>query len=277
MRAVVSLMRALLRDRLIWFILIGGALFAAESAWQQRQNKVILIDLPLVEKLAVQWQAQTKSPPNASQLDALIEGYIREEILVREAARLGLDQQDVIIRRRLAQKVEFFLGDVEPPETPNEAGLKAYFDENIERYSQPETVSFQHIFANKEAAARALLEQAGGDQANWRLLGQPFMLNREYAGQSQTDLLQLMGAGFTNTVFEQAKTGIWFGPVRSAYGWHVVKLTARSEKKVPDFATMIEKVANDWHVEQARNAQQAAWEKLRQDYRVEMVPLEGGQ
>ena len=275
MQAVISFMRTLLRDRLIWFVLIGGALFAAEWAWQQRQNKVILIDLPLVEKLAVQWQAQTKSPPNASQLDALIEGYVREEILVREAARLGLDQQDVIIRRRLAQKVEFFLGDVEPPQSPDEAGLKEYFDENIERYSQPEKVSFQHIFANKQVEAAALLTQLGEGEANWRLLGQPFMLNREYAGQSQTDLLQLMGRRFTDAVFAQAQLGAWFGPVRSAYGWHVVKLTARSQKQVPEFASMIEKVANDWHVEQARNAQQAAWEKLRQDYRVEMVPLEG--
>jgi len=277
MRIIVSFMRTMLRDRLIWFVLIGGALFAAEWAWQQRQNKVILIDLPLVEKLAVQWQAQTKSPPNASQLDALIEGYVREEILVREAARLGLDQQDVIIRRRLAQKVEFFLGDVEPPESPDEAGLKVYFDANVERYSQPEKVSFQHIFANKEAEAKALLAQVGADEANWRLLGQPFMLNREYAGQSQTDLLQLMGGRFTDAVFVQPQVNTWFGPVRSAYGWHVVKLVARSQKQVPEFTSMIEKVANDWHGEQARIAQQAAWEKLRQDYRVEMVPLEGGQ
>ena len=276
MESLRSFIRALLRDRLVWFVLIGVALFGAEWALQQRQNKVILIDLPLVEKLAVQWQAQTKSPASPAQLDALIEGYIREEILVREAERLGLDEQDIIIRRRLAQKVEFFLGEIDPPETPDEAALQRYFEDNVERYSRPVQLSFQHIFANSQDQANRLLAELDAEPVDWRALGQPFMLNREYASLSQVDMVQLMGRAFSEALFAQSQLDIWFGPVRSAYGWHLVKLTARSEKKVPDFADMVEKIANDWHVEQAALAQRQAWEALRAAYQVEMVPLEAG-
>ena len=219
---MMTFLAMILRDRLVWFVLIGAALFAVEWAVEKRQNKLIYIDLPLVEKLAVQWEAQTKTPPAAHQLDALIEGYIREEILVREAERLGLDDQDVIIRRRLAQKVEFFLGDIEPPELPDKAGLRAYFDANIERYTSPEKLSFQHIFANQATEAEALLAQVARDQAGWRDLGQPFMLNREYARLSRLDMVQLMGPKFSDQLFadgaEELPAQKWIGPIRSAFG-----------------------------------------------------------
>ena len=268
----------LLRDRLVWFVLIGATLFGVEWAVEKRQDKLIYIDLPLVEKLAVQWEAQTKTPPAAHQLDALIEGYIREEILVREAERLGLDDQDIIIRRRLAQKVEFFLGDVEPPELPDEAGLRAYFNANIERYASPEKLSFRHIFANQAAEAEALRVQVAGDEAGWRDLGQPFMLNREYARLSRLDMVQLMWPTFSDALFaegaEKLPSQKWVGPIRSAFGWHVVQLTNRVAAKTPSFDVMVEKVANDWHSEQAANAKRKAWDDIRASYRVEMAPIE---
>ena len=98
-------LRRLAQDRLVWFVVLGLALFGADRLLQARSQNIIKIDLPLVEKLVAQWEGQTERLPNARELDALIEGYIREEILVREAARLGLDGDDIIIRRRLAQKV----------------------------------------------------------------------------------------------------------------------------------------------------------------------------
>lgn len=268
----MSFLRLLLRDRFVWFVLIGLALFVGEWALQKRQDKVIYIDLPLVEKLATQWQAQTKSAPAPHQLDALIEGYIREEILVREAERLGLDDQDVIIRRRLAQKVEFFLGDAAAPEPPTEADLRAFFESQKQRYSTPETVSFRHIFTASQADAQALLATANDE--NWRNLGQPFMLNREYARLSQTDLLQLMGSQFSDALFADGPTGQWRGPVRSAFGWHVVNITSRSAASPAPFETMVEKLANDWHADKAAQAKQKAWQDIRASYRIEMAPIE---
>ena len=86
----------------------------------------------MLEKLAAQWQGQTRRLPDANELDALVEGYVREEILVREARRLNLDQDDVIIRRRLAQKYEFLLADadVQPNPMPTRC---AHFSKPIAR------------------------------------------------------------------------------------------------------------------------------------------------
>lgn len=274
--------QALLRDRLVWFIAVGALLFTVDWTLQKRDEKRILIDLPLVEKLATQWQSQTKSPPSPHQLDALIEGYIREEILVREARNLGLDDDDVIIRRRLAQKVDFVLGDVTPPELPDKDGLRAHYEANLARYTRPERISFRHVFAASQAQAAGLLKQLQRNDRDWRETGEPFMLNREYVGQSQTTLAQNFGGDFATGVFAMhlpdqrpdQGSAEWQGPLRSAYGWHVVQVTSRDAQSRPPFEALIEKLALDWQQEQAVEARRKAYRDLRSGYRIEMVPIE---
>lgn len=263
----------LARDRLVWFVALGVLLFAVDWAAERREAKLIRIDLPLVEKLVAQWEGQTKRRPNARELDALIEGHIREEILVREAMRLGLDGNDVIIRRRLAQKVEFLLGDGAAGAAQDEAALRAWFDAHSDAYGQPATVSWQHVFAADAAAAESFVTQLTADDGNWRGLGQPFMLNRNYARHDRVTLAQLMGGDFADALF--AETGAaWFGPVRSAYGWHAVKITARAAARSVPFEAVAERVARDKAAADARAAQAAAWADLRARYRIELQPLD---
>lgn len=265
---------ALLRDRLVWFVAIGLLLFAIDWAVQRQDNRTINIDLPLVEKLVAQWEGQTKRRPTAQELDALIEGHIREEIMVREARRLGLDDEDVIIRRRLAQKLEFFLAENDPPGLPDEAVLRAWFEANRSLYDAPVKLSWRHIFANDETEAARLLAQVKNRPADWQTLGQPFMLSRAYARQAAPQLAQNMGADFADNLFAATQNG-WFGPLRSAYGWHIVEITERHAAQAAQFLPLADKIADDWQDEQARLAQQQAWQALRGSYAIELQPLEG--
>ena len=247
---------ALTRDRLVWFIAFGVLLFALDWAAARRDAQVIRIDLPLVEKLVAQWEGQTKRRPNAQELDSLIEGYIREEILVREAQAMGLDDNDVIIRRRLAQKVEFFLSENAPPELPDEAALTAWFEANRATYDAPQKLSWRHVYAADEADAEALLAKLKKGDADWRNMGQP------------------LGTRFAEAVFAQDTQKGWFGPVRSAYGWHVVEITATHPPQAAQFAPLADKIAADWQNEQARLARQQAWAELRASSEIELVPVE---
>lgn len=267
-------MAGLLRDRLVWFVAFGLVLFALDRAAQRGDSRTIHIDLPLVEKLVAQWEGQTKRRPNAQELDSLIEGYIREEILVREAHRMGLAENDVIIRRRLAQKVEFFLAENDPPALPDEAALRDWFEAKRVAYDTPEKLSWRHIFAASEAEARALLAQVSADDTNWRGLGQPFMLNRAYSRQAQPQMSQAMGTRFAGAVFEQKDARGWLGPVRSAYGWHLVEITQYHPTKAAQFGPLADKIAADWQSEQARLARQEAWQALRGSYDIQLAPVD---
>jgi len=267
-------LRKLAQDRLVWFVVLGVALFGADRLLQARGQSVIKIDLPLVEKLVAQWEGQTERRPNARELDALIEGYIREEILVREAARLGLDTDDIIIRRRLAQKVEFLLSDEADKALPDEAALRRFFDENQDRYETPETLSWRHVFADSEARARELQTTLTSNESDWQNIGEPFMLNRQYARQSALELSRLMGTQFAAALFAE-NTGAWRGPVQSAFGWHVVKIDTRHAATQARFEPMIERVARDYQKAQRQAALADAWRDLRLRYEVELLPVEG--
>ena len=180
----------------------------ADRWLQAREQQVIKIDLPLVEKLVAQWEGQTERRPNARELDALIEGHIREEILVREAARLGLDDDDIIIRRRLAQKVEFMMADETVKDLPNREQLRRFFDENRAEYDTPETLSWRHVFVESEAQARQVQAVLNADESDWQNKGKPFMLNRQYARQSELELSRLMGTQFALALFRQKEQGL---------------------------------------------------------------------
>lgn len=266
-------LRRLAQDRLVWFVVLGLALFGADRLLQARSQNIIKIDLPLVEKLVAQWEGQTERRPNARELDALIEGYIREEILVREAARLGLDGDDIIIRRRLAQKVEFLLADAADEALPDEAALRRFFDENQSQYETPETLSWRHVFADSAAEARALKATLNGNESDWQNIGQPFMLNRQYARQSELELSRLMGTQFAAALFAE-KIGAWQGPVQSAFGWHIVKIDKRHGATQAQFAPLIERVARDYQKAERQAALAEAWRDLRLRYAVELLPVE---
>lgn len=271
-------LRQLAQDRLIWFIILGSVLFAADALLQSRDRSVIEINLPLVEKLVAQWEGQTKRQPNARELDALIEGYIREEILVREAARLGLDEDDVIIRRRLAQKVEFMLADEMPDALPDEAELRQFFEDNRAYYDAPPAASWRHVFVETQAEASRLMALLNKNDGDWKTQGRPFMLNRQYARQSEIELSRLMGTQFAEALFAETLSGAaekgWRGPLQSAYGWHIVYIDERHAPMTAEFDMLIEQVASDWQKAKRQEVIAAAWQDLRARYQVELLPVE---
>ena len=267
------LLHALVTDRFVWFLAVGLFLFGLDHWRQDRDDYHILVDLPLLEKLAAQWQGQTQRLPDANELDALVEGYVREEILVREARRLSLHENDVIIRRRLAQKYEFFLADADMPTEPDADALGAFFEANRARYRLPETFSFNHVFFDNESEARAAIAQLNADETDWRSLGLPFMLNRSYRTVTAERLAVDMGDAFVNAL-RVAPEARWSGPVASAFGAHAVKLEEHNAGGDVALDDVAPRVVRDWQMYQQTAARDAGMNELRSKYKVELAPVD---
>jgi peptidyl-prolyl cis-trans isomerase C len=184
-----------------------------------------------------------------------------------------MDDDDVIIRRRLAQKVEFMMADDVVDALPDKAALQAFFNDNRAAYDAPESLSWRHVFTDSKAEAISLMDKLNRNDENWRQEGRPFMLNRDYAQQTEIELSRLMGTEFAAALFD-LPPGRWAGPVASAYGWHVVKLDARQEAKPADFDRMVDRVARDWQQAQRQDAMAAAWQDLRRQYEIELLPVD---
>ena len=200
----------------------------------------------LRETFASQWQR----PPTETELFALVDGFVEEELLAREALALGLDQDDTIVRRRLAQKMAFLLDDAARLVKPADAELRTYYATKADRFLTPARVSFQQIYFSPndrpDAAsdARAALK-AIPVAANPEAVGDPIALEPEFPDLDRQAVAGLFGEEFADAVFGLA-TGTWAGPVNSAYGLHLVRVTAVTPPTLLPFEAVRTKVFEEW-------------------------------
>ncbi len=193
------------------------------------------------------------------ELERLIDEYVDEEVLYREAKSLNLDASDYNIRRRMVQKMSFLLGDVASAGFSVEEGeLEAYFAENKASYAVEPAVTFTHVFfdaerrgaAAAEAAARAALEELDRSGASFNdapAHGDRFPFLRNYVDRTLDYVAGHFGDEFAAALAElEAAERSWRGPLRSAYGYHVVLLTRRTERRYPDLDEVRDSVERDY-------------------------------
>lgn len=269
-------MKWLVREPLFHFLLIGGALFAAHAALIQpasTSSSRIEITRGDTEQLRQAWQMQWKRPPTMSELDGLITGEVRERVLAREAMKLGLDQDDPIVRRRLAQKLEFLLEDVASIRQPTEDELVRYFAKNRSAYHVPAQLTFSHIYfssthrSNAEEDAKDVLQRlrAGNAEDAAMAFADPFLLDFEFHDKPLPEIEQTFGREFS-AALASLTTGDWQGPVRSTYGWHLVKVAMRIDAREPTLAEVREKVQRDLAEDQRRKTNDEVFERLKSSY-----------
>ena len=270
--------RRWLRDPLVVFVLLGIGVFALDGwlAGSETARPAIEITPDEVERLRARWIAQWGEEPTDSDLQTLIDEAVDEEILYREALRLGLDRDDAIVRRRLAQKLTFILEDTGDTGPPSETEIEEYYARHAEGYRRPGRTTFDHVFlsgdsrADPAGDAAALLGQVrAGEGGGWRRLGDPFMLARSYADRSDQEIAGLFGRGFAEAV-AGLPVGGWSGPVQSTYGRHLVRVNGRTAARAPALAEARDRVVADLREERRRERSLAAYQALRDDYEVRL-------
>lgn len=261
------------RDPLLVFLLIGAAIFGVH-AWLggDADDRVIVVTQTQVDRLAALWEAQMGLPPSAGELDALIDDHVREEVMVREAQRLRLDEDDAIIRRRLAQKLSFLTEDVATLDPADADDLVRYFDDNRARYATPAVMTFSHVYYNpdrrEDAAGDARRALAVLDPDAWRKAGDPFMLGRTYAHANMSRIERDFGTEFRTGLDGLAPGQDWQGPIESAYGFHLVRVDAKSPAVSEDYEAVAPQVARDFDAARRAAANAAYFEGLMAQYTV---------
>jgi peptidyl-prolyl cis-trans isomerase C len=276
----LNFLRAAVREPLLHFVLIGALLFAVTALRQkQSENAEIRITAGEVAQLAAFWETQSQRKPSAEELRGLIEERIDEEVLAREAVRLGLDRNDVIVRRRLAQKMAFVSDDLAVVAEPPEDELRAYFDAHRATYTTPDLYALRHVYFNPDRhttldidAQRALQRLTRG--ANADEVGDPFMLPRELADVSREDIVRDFGSSFADAV-TGSTPGSWSGPVRSPFGVHLVKLESHIPSSAARFEDVRDSVRDAYLGQKQREANAALRTRLRQQYKIVVEPAEG--
>jgi parvulin-like peptidyl-prolyl isomerase len=277
---VAAFARRVLKEPLTHFLLLGVVLFAANAFWQRGAGdagapKQIVLTLDELQQLEMLFQSQWRRQPTPQEFDALVETKVKEEILYREALALGLDKDDEIVKRRMAQKMQFVAEDVAQAHEPDTAELRAWFDANSAKFALPGRISFRQIYFSPDqrgARARddavAALKQLAGkpvDAPAASSSGDATMLQEYYGDRSSEQLAKDFGPVFAQAAFALTP-GSWQGPIESGFGWHLVFVDSMIPGRVPAFEEVEPDVKTAWLGEQKALAWQKAYDAMRAKY-----------
>jgi len=270
----------LLKEPLLHFIVAGAVLFAAHAWLGTTQVATSGLEPVRIGKGQVAWLTETWSKqwlrqPSSEELKGLIDGLVTEDLLAREAKAMGLDQDDTIIRRRLAQKLNFLVEDTVRLADPAEDQLRTYYFANADRYRTAARLSFMQLYFNPEqhqdteTDARMVLAKlqtmAGRDVAV--TAGDPSLLNAELRDVDEQAVTSIFGPEFSRAVFALAD-GVWSGPVKSDYGDHLVFVETKTPAMQRPFDEVRDRVLEAWRAEQQRTANRDYIDRLRNKYGV---------
>ena len=286
MRAPASLLGRLLREPLVQFLLVGAALFvlyrAVSPAPEAPPNR-IGVDAAQVARLAQQFQRTWLRPPTRTELAGLVEDHVKEEILYREALALGLEKNDLVIRRRLRQKMEFLNEDIAAQRAPAQAELQKFLDANREKYAAPARVSFAQVYLKADAgrdAARAksaeLLEKLEAGAVAPGEAGDATLLPATLENASAREVARAFGEPFVAALEKIPADGTWHGPIETDYGLHLLRVSARDPGGPLPLEAVRAAVQRDWEAARRAEAQAAFYAALRKRYAVsvEMPPAD---
>lgn len=272
------MLRRLFKEPLVHFLALAAVVFGVYGVLHRSgpgKPDEIVITGARVDQLAALFARTWQRPPTGPDLKGLIDEYVKEEILVREALALGLDKDDTVIRRRLRSKMEF-LNDAESAlPTPTEAELSEYLRLNAGKFVVEPRFAFEQIYLNPDRHAEkidreiaALLEtlrtRASIDP---EALGDATLLPLRMESTGKASIARIFGPDFAEAL-DTVTPGPWAGPVKSAFGLHLVRLTEREPVRVPALNEVRAVVEREWASEKRKALEDRRLAALLSRYKV---------
>jgi len=269
---VFDSIRAMMREPLLHF-LIGGLglflLFDLVSESTRSSDDEIFVSAGQIAHLQAIFRKTRQRPPSADEIRRLIDNFIVEEVLYREALSIGLDKDDTIIRRRLRQKMEFLLDDFTIVE-PSDADLQQYLTNNPDRFRKDGLISFSQIYLNEYSGDKAVELLSGlqvGEIKNPSERSESYLLPYHIEEASESVVSAQFGEKFMLQLFA-LDVGSWLGPVDSPFGIHLILIDKIVEGWIPELEEIRQRVAQEWLVDFREKAQQGILEQIRAQYSI---------
>jgi PPIC-type PPIASE domain len=228
----------ILKEPLLHFAVIGSILFGGYAWLSDKRVEATAVEPVRIGEGDMRWLKQTWSSqwlrePSADELKGLIDDLLKEKLMAREAEAMGLDQDDTIIRRRLAQKLKFLVEDTAQLAEPPQEELRRFYAANSTRFETPGKLSFTQIYFNPERRADAATDaratlaeiKANGEGASGA--GDLLLFGDSFDDTDELAVSGMFGADFAHEVFA-LDAGQWRGPIKSGYGLHLVLVTRRT-------------------------------------------------
>ena len=227
--------------KILIFLSIALFLYLFDWFLNSDDENMIYVNDNDIDFLVSTWNDQMQRPPNDEELKTIIENFIQNEVLYREALKLNLDRGDIIVKRRLVQKLGF-LKQEEGVKIPNDKELKEYFNENKVQFRIPKRLSFNHIFFSKESRS---LEEVRQYLVNKNIKSDPFLLGRNFSDKTIRQIQRDFGDKFAASL-DQLTTLKNDLIIESIYGWHIVNVSSIENSYLPEFNSIRDKLLDTY-------------------------------
>jgi hypothetical protein len=280
-------MKAFIKEPLVHFLLIGAVLFLIFKVYDDpagSQSSQIIITDGQIEFLKANYARTRQRTPSKEEEQGLIDNYLREEILYREALALGFDKDDSVVRNRLRQKMDLMSDELAGIAVPTDAQLQQFLKNNSEKFRTEPQIAFRHIFidiahrgiAAEDEAERILsLLSDEGDRTNPETLGDRLMQPQSFGLTRVSEIAKLFGKPF---ILELTKLtpGQWTGPIQSGYGLHLILVSDYVADSLPQLDEIRGTVEWEWSAANKKELKENIYNELRKKYTVEFERSENG-
>ncbi|MBX4940704.1 peptidylprolyl isomerase [Rhizobium binae] len=277
------MLKRFLKEPLVHFLALALAIFAGYAlAGTGEKREIIIVTAPKIEQMATLFTKTWQRPPSVDELKGLIDDHVKEEVLVRQALALGLDEDDAVVRRRLRQKMEFLdTADAEALE-PTDAELATYLVSNADAFKIEGMLAFEQVFLNPQRRGDRAEQDAGSilqallsdPDADRSLLGDATLLPPQLALSDSVSITQTFGTDFAKAL-DRAPLGQWIGPVVSSFGLHLVRVTERVPDRTPSLGEVRGAVAREWRNARRKELEDQQFAERLKGYTVIIDSLAG--
>ncbi len=262
-------MKKMLREPLLHFLIIGALLFWAYGTINPapKENK-ISVDDNLIDELIAKWELQRNRQPTLEELLGLVDQFVNQEVLYQEALAMNLDHNDEIVKRRLAQKMEFISDNMSEALQPTEEMLRSYYDEYKDNYIKPAIYTMKQVYFSNDNRSNAIEDAKSAlNVENPEALGDNISLASQYTNTDALKISRDFGYAFT-TALVKLPTGEWTGPINSGLGIHIVYITERKSAGYFTFNEAAEKVNVDYNYEASNDFKKELIASLLKSYTI---------
>lgn len=282
-------MKKILKEPVVYFFVLGFVVFGLHSFLNRAKQDdkdpfTVEVTSADIEWIRSSWEARMKRQPTQQELQGLISRFIRDEILHREALAMDLDDRDLVIQRRLVQKLTFVFEDLAESVEPTDEELKKYMQEKQDNYRIPEMITFTHVYFNPDKRKDVVkdvetvlsrLKSAETPPEEADSLGDVIMIDSTFRKKSPDEVARTFGDQFAEQLFSAGQMG-WQGPIVSTFGLHLVYIKERIASEIPEFETIREDVKNDLMYDRKKEIIDGAYNAAKSRYTilVEGLPYE---
>lgn len=270
------MINSIIKEPLVHFGVIGFCLFILFN-WinPNTSDTEIVIDEYDINEIVSKWHLQWKRDPTTDELKGLLDNYIKQEIYYREALSLNMDHNDEIIKRRMAQKMQFLTQDLVEQLEPTNEELLAFLNDNQSRYSTEPLYTFEQIYFSRDSRKNAQRDAERALSEN-NIVGDPSPTRNSFDSIPLSRVRAELGSEFSSQIATLEVGEKWQGPIKSGLGYHLVKMTIAIPPQSKTLDEVRSKLMDDYHYNELNRINEELFNSLMEKYQVVMeIDLEG--